>query len=331
MGISSTSTFSRRKFLAATGAISIAAGSFARESYPNRTVKLVVPYAAGGGPDVLTRRSLPTFTHHLGQTVFVENRVGAAGIVAAEAVAQAPADGYTVLLGASTHVSQKILVPGAKFDPVASFTHVCMTSTSPSVLVVSADSPYQTIDDLLRAANQRAGGLNYGSGGVATPAHLLGAAIAADRSLPMVHIPYKGSVDVVPAVLSGDCQFAIPTISTAMPLYDQKKIRILAISSSKRYTRLPDVPTLREAMASEDYVLEAWSGFWLPAGAPEASVKRWFEASHAVYRDAELIKLHETVGVSISLSQSPAEFSELIKRETAKYNRLIKSAKITIS
>ncbi len=305
-------------------------GVQAQPAYPARPLRLVVPFAPGGGPDVLTRQFLPRMNAVLGQTVFVDNRVGAGGIIAAEYVAQQPADGYTLLLGASTHVTQKVLQPKAPFDPVKGFSHVTRLSYAPSVLVVVADAPWRNFDDLLRAARAAPGKLNYGSGGVGSAAHLAGAALAHQAGIAATHIPYRGSVDLPGALFAGDVQFAVPTASTVLPHLQAGKLRALAVTSAQREPALAAVPTLKELTGSDDLVLVAWSGIWLPAGAPREVLRTLFDAHAKVYADPEIAKAHAALGVTVSLSASEAEFSDFVAAETAKITRIVKAARIEV-
>ncbi|MFY9513634.1 MAG: tripartite tricarboxylate transporter substrate-binding protein [Rubrivivax sp.] len=300
-------------------------------NYPSRPIKLVVPFAPGGGPDVLTRQFLPRLGAVLGQTVFVENKVGAGGIIAAEYAAQQPPDGHTLLLGASTHVTQKLLQPKAGFDPVKGFSHVTRLSYAPSLLVVATDAPYKSLDDLLKAARATPGKLNYGSGGIGSAAHLAGAALAQQAGVEVAHIPYRGSVDLAGALIAGDVQFAIPTASTVVPQLQSGKLRALAITSAQRDALLPQLPTLKELTGSDDLVLVAWSGLWLPAGTPAPVLRTLFEAHQKVYGDPEIVKAHAALGVTVALSASEAEFSSFVAAESAKYARLVKAARIEVS
>jgi tripartite-type tricarboxylate transporter receptor subunit TctC len=298
------------------------------QAYPSRPVRLVVPFAPGGGPDVLTRQFLPRLSAALGTTVFVENKVGAGGIVAAEYAAQQPPDGYTLLLGASTHVTQKLLQPKAGFDPVKGFVHVTRLSTSPSLLVVAADSPYRSLDELLAAMRAAPGKLNYGSGGIGSAAHLAGAALVTHAKTELTHIPYRGSVDLAGALAAGDIAFAIPTASTVVPLLGSGKLRALAITSTQRDPQLPNLPTLKELTGNDDLVLVGWTGIWLPAGTPAAIVHTLFEAHVKAYADPEVAKAHAALGVTLALSASEAEFSDFVAQETAKMARIVKAAHI---
>lgn len=304
----------------------------AQPAWPARPIRLVVPFAPGGGPDVLTRQFLPRLGAALGgATLFVDNRVGAGGIIAAEYVAQQPPDGYTLLLAASTHLVQKLLQPKAAYDPVKGFSHVTRLSYAPSLLVVAADSPFRSLDDLLKAARAAPGKLNYGSGGVGSAAHLAGAALATVAGAEVAHIPYRGSVDLPQALISHDIAFAVPTATTALPQLQAGKLRALAVTTAAREPTLPDLPTLKELTGSEDLVLVAWSGLWLPAGAPPAVLRALYEAHAKVYADAELVKANALLGSMVSMSASEAEFSAFVAAEMAKFARLVKAARIEVT
>ena len=300
-------------------------------SYPSRNIRWVLPFAPGGGPDVLTRQFLPRLNAALGQTVFVDNKVGAGGMLAADHAAQQPPDGYTWLLGASTHVTQKILQPKVAFDPVKSFTQVTRLSTAPSVLVVAATAPWRSVNELLEAARAQPGKLNYGSGGVGSAAHLAGATLAHHAGFEAVHIPYRGSVDLAGALAAGDIQFAIPTASTALPLVQAGRLRALAVTSAQREASLPELPTLKEVTRSDDLVQVAWTALWMPAGVPAAIVRRVFEAFRTVYADAEVQRAHGAVGVTVALSASEAEAAAFVAAEQAKFARIITATKVQVN
>lgn len=301
------------------------------DNYPSRTVRWVLPFAPGGGPDVLTRQFLPRLNAVLGQTVVVDNRVGAGGMLAADHAAQQPPDGYTWLLGASTHVTQRILQPKVAFDPVKSFTHVTRLSTAPSVLVVAAIAPWRSVSELLEAARAQPGKFNYGSGGVGSAAHLAGASLVHHAGVEAVHIPYRGSVDLAGALAAGDIQFAIPTASTALPLVQAGRLRALAVTSAQREASLPELPTLREVTRSDDLVQVGWTALWMPAGVPAAIVRRVFEAFRTVYADAEVQRAHSAAGVTVALSASEAEAVAFVAAEQAKFARIVAATKIQVN
>ena len=265
-----------------------------------------------------------------GAVVVVENMVGAGGILAAQNVARMAPDGYSLLLGASSHVVQKAMEPSVKFDPVKDFAHITRTLFTPSVLVVSATSSYATVDDLVAAARAAPGKLNYASGGVGSAAHLIAAAMSLHAKLDVVHVPYKGSVEIVPSIISGATQFAFPIASTAIPQVKGGKVRALAVSSAQRMPALPDVPTLVEVFKTQELALDAWFGLWAPAGTPPQLVDLLFKAITTTYDDPDVRAGSEAAGAIVALSSSPAEFTRFIEAETRKLDKIVKAAHLTV-
>jgi tripartite-type tricarboxylate transporter receptor subunit TctC len=329
MNISRRRIASALALLPAASAIPRAA-SAQPASWPTRPVKIMVPYAPGGGPDVLTRRLAEAMSRQLGQNVLVENKVGAGGIIAAEVAARAAPDGYTLLLGASTHVTQKLIQPAVKFDPLRSFVHATRISTSPSVLTVDANASWRTASELADAIRKAPGRFNYASGGIGSAAHLSAAAFCVQLGLEAVHVPYKGSVEIVPAIISGDVQFGFPVSSTVLPLLEAGKVRALAVSSGQPMTSLPSVPTLREATGDQDLVLDAWSGIWLPAGAGPELVARVAAAVQQALADPDVRAFYDKSGSPVSLTATPAEFTHFIEAQTAKYAKIVAAAEIKL-
>jgi tripartite-type tricarboxylate transporter receptor subunit TctC len=325
-------TLHRRRFLSLTGA-ALALPGLARAqgaAYPNRPVKIVVPFAAGGGPDILARKLGAKLADALGggAVVVVENVVGAGGILAAQNVARMAPDGYNLLFGASSHVVQKAMQPSVRFDPLKDFAPIGRVATSPSVLVVAAGSPYRTVADLIAAAKAAPGKLNYGSGGIGSAAHLCAAALVVHAGIDAVHVPYKGSVEIVPSIIAGDTQFAFPIASTAIPQVQGGRVRALAVSSAQRLPALADVPTLVEALKAPELAVDAWFGLWAPAGTPAPVVDTLFKAVARAHDDGALRKDTEAAGSLVALSASPAEFTTFMEAETGKFERLVKAAKL---
>ncbi|WP_417282711.1 Bug family tripartite tricarboxylate transporter substrate binding protein [Comamonas sp.] len=326
----------RRQVLHTMLGLSIAAMSglfapttWAAEDYPARPIRLVVPYAAGGGPDIQARKLGEVLGKELGQPVVIENKVGAGGMLAAEYMGQQRADGYTLLLGSSTHIAQKLLQPAARFDP-ATFTHISRIGVSPAVLIVRSDSPYRTVGELVAAARRMPGTLNYASGGIGSAAHIAGAAFVSAANVEALHIPYKGSVDIVPALIKGDAQFAFPVAGTAMPQINNGKVRALVVTSAARNVMLPQVQTLNEALGRTDLVLDSWSGIWAPANLPRPLVMRLHAAILKALMDPGLRRFYAESGSLIDPSPTPEDFSRLIIEETAKTRQVIDKNHITL-
>ncbi len=304
----------------------------AQDAYPSRPIRIVVPFAAGGGPDVLARKMAARMAEVMGKgaVIIVENMVGAGGITAGQNVARMAPDGYNVLLGASSHIVQKAMEPSVKFDPLKDFAPITRTAFSPSILVVNATSPWMTVQDLVAAAKKDPGKLNYASGGVGSAAHLSAAAMVLAAKMDVVHVPYKGSVEIIPSILSGATQFAFPIASTALPQIKGGKVRALAITSTHRMAALPDVPTLVEAFGTPDLSLDSWFGLWAPAGTPPAIVDTLFKAVVKTYDDAALRADSDAAGAFVALSESPAEFGRFMEAETVKLGKLVKAANLSI-
>lgn len=314
---------------AAAGTVTVFTPAVLRaQSYPTKPIKLILPYAAGGGPDVLTRVFADKLSEVLGQRVVIDNRVGAGGILAGQIAAQSAPDGYTLLLGSSSHVTQKLLEPKAEFEPMTSFTHITRLSTAATLMVAETDGPFHSTAEVVMAAKTAPGKYNYGSGGIGSAAHLAGAAFATFTGIDVVHVPFRGSVEIVPAILSKTVEFAFPTASTAVPQVNAGKVRALATTGQQRLPQLPKVPTLKELYGSEDLVIESWSGLWGPAGLPAPVVAKLNEAALIVARMPEIIAAHDRIGSPIDTTSTPAEFTAFMRAETEKYGRLVRAAKI---
>jgi len=194
--------------------------------------------------------------------------------------------------------------------------------------VVSATSSYLSVEDLVAAARRAPGKLNYASGGVGSAAHLCAAALAIHTKVDVVHIPYKGSVEIVPSILSGSTQFAVPIASTAIPQVQGGKVRALAVTSAQRMPALPNVPTLVEVFKTQDLALDAWFGLWAPAQTAPAIVDTLFKAIVKSYDDPALRSDSEAAGAVIAPSPSPADFTRFMEAETVKLDKLVKAAKL---
>jgi tripartite-type tricarboxylate transporter receptor subunit TctC len=305
--------------------------AFASEPYPSRPVRFIIPYAAGGGPDVLARQVGPRIAEVLGQPIVLENKVGAAGVLAAQFVAQQAPDGYNLLMGSNTHLIQKVLQPDLKFDPISEFTPVSNLAASPTVMVVRADAPYKSVADVIAFAKANPGKINYGSGGIGTSAHLAGATLVSLAGLKATHIPLKGSVEIAASLLRGDTDFAFPVAGTAMPQVKGGKLRALAVTSASRLKELPDVPTLKEVLKNDLAVQESWFGFWAPAKTPPDVVAKLHTSINKVLADPAVKAQFEATGNTAAVTESPQAFAAFVRSENKKWADIVKLTGITMS
>ncbi|MPS26218.1 MAG: tripartite tricarboxylate transporter substrate binding protein [Alcaligenaceae bacterium] len=303
--------------------------AWAAPAYPSKAVRIVVPYAAGGGPDIMMRQFGPLLGAALGQPIVVDNKVGAGGVLAAQHVAQAPADGYTALMGSNSHLIQKALQPSLMFDPVNDFAPVTAIATSPTVLVVSASSPYHSLQDLVAALRASSRKLNCASGGIGSGAHLGGATFVSLLKVEAVHIPFKGSVEIPISLQRGDTDFAFTIAGTAIPQVKSGKLRALAVTSREPLAELPGVPPLYELLHSDLAVQEFWFGIWLPRKSPAETVDRLFAATTAALKDPSVKGLFEAAGNRVIQSASPQADAAFVRDEYRKWADIIKLTGIT--
>lgn len=320
----------RQLCLAAASGLAFAyTGARAADPFPFKPVRVISAYAAGGGPDVQLRQAGPVLGEQLHQSVVIENKVGYAGVLAAQYVAQQPADGYTLLMGSNTHLIQKILQPELKFDPLGDFAPVSNLTSSPTVLVVRADGPYRTLEDLIADVRAKPDRMNYGSGGIGTSAHLAGATLASLAGLKVAHIPLKGSVEIAASLLRGETQFAFPVAGTAMPQVKGGKLHALAVTSRNRLKQLPDVPTLSERLKNELAVQESWFGLWAPARTPADVLNLLNAATTRTLQTASVQAAFEAAGNEASPSESPQAFAAFVRAENRKWAEIVKLTGIT--
>jgi tripartite-type tricarboxylate transporter receptor subunit TctC len=304
----------------------------AADAFPNRPVRLIVPYAAGGGPDVMVRQFGPKLGEVFGQTVVVENKVGAGGVLAAQYVAQQTApDGYTLLVGSNSHLIQKILQPSLRFDPVADFIPITTFGSSPSVLVVAATSPYRNVQDLVAALKAAPGKMNYCSGGIGSAAHLGGATLLSLSGASAVHVPLKGSVEIPLSLLRGDTDFAFTIAGTAVPQVKGGRLRALAVTSAAALAELPGVPTLQAAMHSDLAVQEFWFGFWAPAKTPPGVVSTIYRVTRQALSNPAVEPMFAATGNAVVYDDSPQSAAAFVQAENSKWTKIIKLTGITVS
>lgn len=297
----------RRTVLLGSGALA-ALPARAEETWPSRPVRLVVPFAPGASSDTLARLITAKATGPLGGTFVVENRAGAGGLIACQAVARAAPDGYTLLWGGGTAITNAVMQPNPGYDVLRDFTPVTAIAEHPAVLAVRADKPWRTIAELLSAAKTTPGGMRYGSGGVGTPAHMAAAAMLKLIGAEGTHVPYRGANQATLAVEQGEVDFAFAISNIAYPRHQQGAVRILVTAGSRRMSALPGVPTLAEAVPGGPVVTSA-SSVAGPAGMPAKAVTRLHAAFRTAASDPALAAAIAAEGGDITISDSPATYA----------------------
>lgn len=319
-------SINRRHTLRALGAaaatLSLSPWALAQQAGIPATVKLVVPFPAGGAVDVVARKMAEAMAKHMGNTFIVENKPGASGAIAARAVAMAQADGSTLLYAHSGLVTAQAM--GAKMDLLKDFRPVAKFTAGPHLLVVRSDSAYKTQQDLVDAIKANPGKLNFGSGGPGSPTHLMYEMLEeAVPGIKATHIPFKGAIEAVTALVGGeiDFQFALP--GAAMEFIKSGKLRPLSFTGVKRFALMPALPTTAEAGAP-GFKAEPWGSIMLPAKASDAVVNAFAEATYVAVNSAEVTQLIERVGSIKSPRQTPAEFADDIGKELVQQQAIVK-------
>ncbi|MGH8433775.1 MAG: Bug family tripartite tricarboxylate transporter substrate binding protein [Pseudomonas sp.] len=296
-------------------------------SWPNRPVKFVVPYPAGGSPDQLARQIADQMAKQFGQGFVIENKPGASGLLGARAVSQGAADGYSIAYLSSAHVTLQAMNP--KFNLLKELKPVSKFSVSPFVCVVNANSPIKTMQDLIKAVQANPGKLTFGSAGPGSPAHMAVEYLEEKvGSFKALHVPYKGAVESINALLGGQVDFSIPVLGTAIPHLMGGKIRALGVTSEKRLDVLPEVPTIAETGVA-GYRYEAWGGIGVAAGTPDDIVEKLRKALVEAMNSPEVKAFVAKTGSYVELSPSSKAFAEQIAREVAAEGPIVKRLGLT--
>jgi tripartite-type tricarboxylate transporter receptor subunit TctC len=257
------------------------------QTYPAKTITLVVTYPAGGGADIMARLVAPKMAESLGQTIVIENKAGAAGQVGAGLVANATPDGYTVMIDAASFVINPSLYPKMSYDSEKAFRPVGVIAAFPHVVVVSPGFEAKSVNDLIALARAKPGVINYASSGTGSAQHLAGAAFIQRTKAEMTHIPYRGGGPAMNDVMGGHVPVFFANIASSLPLITSGKLRALAVAQDKRTNVLPDVPSLGEFGISGGAVYE-WNGMFVPAGTPDAIVARLAKALDEALQSPEV-------------------------------------------
>jgi tripartite-type tricarboxylate transporter receptor subunit TctC len=299
------------------------AGAAAAQDWPQRPVRVIVPFAAGGNTDQIARIAAERLGGAFGQQFVVENRVGAGGGIAAEFVAKAPPDGYTLFVAAVSQIAILPYVQQVAYDPVKDFTPISNIGTNPFVLGVHVSVPAKDVPEFVRYARERPGQLNYASGGNGTIGHLSAALFVSRAGLAMTHVPYKGGAPAVADLVAGQVQMYFGNASELIQHSRSGKIRLLGVSSGERAPQLPDVPAIAEFYPG--FRTLTWNGLLAPAGTPQAIAGRLSAEVQKAVRDPAVAERLQRIGVD-PLGSTQAEFAETIRVDSVIWQEAIKAA-----
>ena len=299
----------------------------AADEYPNRPVRLIIPFPAGGSNDVVGRLVAHQLSAKLGQQVWVDNRGGAGGVIGTEAAANAAPDGYTLLIISIAHAVNPALYK-LSYDPIKSFTPVSILATGPNVLSVNPRLPVHSVNELIALAKQKPGELDYASAGVGSFQHLGGELFKLTAGVSIQHVPYKGGGPAMQDVISGHVKVIFSSLIQTTPFIQSGQLRALGTGGSTRSPVLPEVPTIAEA-GVPGYEANNWWGVVAPAGTPASIVEKLHNDIRAVLTSPELQQQFAREGAS-SIEMSVAEFGKYMETEMVKWGRVVKESNIRV-
>lgn len=313
-----------RRGLSVLAISAIAAGASA-QSFPTKPIRVFVPFPAGGGTDVIARDITYKLTTSKGWTFVIENRPGSGGNLGLDAAVKAPADGHTIALGQTSNLAvNPTLYTKMPYDVAKDVTPIAMVASAPLVFVVAADSPYNTLAELLAAAKAQPGNLNFASPGNGTVTHLTGELLQKAAGVKFTHVPYKGAAQAVTDLIGGQVQLYASTVPTLLGHIKNKKVKPLVVTSARRVEDLAQVPTVAESGYS-GFEASSWFGFVGPANMPKAVVAQMNTEINTALKAPDLKKRLNEQGAT-TLSGSPEEFAALIKTDIARWAPIIKES-----
>lgn len=310
-------------------AITIAAPPLQAQPYPQRPVRFIVPFAPGGTSDIVGRLMGTALGDELGQTFVIDNRAGAGATIGTAIVARAPADGYTLLVSHSGMAINETLYAKLPYKALSDFAPISLVGVAPSAVVVTNSLPVKNMLDLVALARKEPGKLTYGSAGIGSVGHLSVALLEYVAGVRFSHVPYKGGAPSVLATMTGEVNFSIPTLPSATPQVRAGKLRMIAVTTARRSSVVPDVPTVMESGVPK-YVYEVWHALFAPAKTPKPILDRLSQATLKVMESPELRAQLLAQGIEPAPS-TPAQLEKLLRNDIAIWAETIKAAGIPIN
>ena len=316
----------RRPLLLAALACALLCGP-AQAAYPERTLRIVVPFAPGGGTDLIARTVAEGMARELGQAVIVDNKPGAGTVIGTDFVAKSAPDGYTLVMATFAHAVNPALQPRLPYNHDKAFAPVALIGRSPNLLVVRSDKPFKTARDIVSFAQANPGKLSYGSYGNGTSAHLAGELFKNLARVNLTHIPYKGSSPAITDLLGGQIDVMFTTVASVAQHIEGGRLRALAVTSATRSPAWPNTPTLAES-GVPGYVAESWYGLYAPAGTPAEAIRRLNAAVKVAVQSEAFRKRIQEEGL-ITSAGAPEELERYVRTEEARWRKLVQDARIT--
>jgi len=314
-----------RMVLAAFAAVTLAASPASSQDYPKQSIRLIVPFAAGGAVGAVARVLSTPLQASLGQSIVIDNRGGAGGIIGMDAVAKSPPDGYTLLLAHSGLTYMPGLYRTLPFDPEKDFEPVITAVTGIYVLAVSNDAPFKTFAEMIAYAKGNPGKLSYGSAGIGSTLHLAAEFLKRAAGINMIHVPYKGAAQATTDLVGGQIQMMFGPAVAILPLAQSGKVRALAVTSLKRSSLMPDLPTVAESVPG--FEVTGWYGLAAPAGTPKPIVAKLNAEANRALKSPELIEQFRVQGYE-TLGGTPEEMKTQIRNDVAQWTKIIRDAAI---
>jgi len=305
------------------------AGAASGQAFPNKPIRLIVPYGPGGVSDITARTLGPKLSEILGQSVVIDNRPGGASVPGTDLVAKAAPDGYTILLSTTSMAANNYLIKKLPYDVEKDFAPITLVGTVPTVLVVPMDYPATTLKEIIAQAKAKPGQLNYGSAGNGSGNHLTTESFKHAAGVDIQHIPYKGGGAVMTDLIAGRINMVFAVMPTAHPFITGGKMKAIAVSSAKRSRALPDVPTVAEA-GVPGFDVNEWIGIFAPAGTPPAVVNTLRDAFVKALQSPDVGERLKSLGEE-TVGSTPAELSAYLKQEIARWGRLSAATKLEMA
>ncbi|MDH1619387.1 Bug family tripartite tricarboxylate transporter substrate binding protein, partial [Comamonas aquatica] len=322
-------TFTRRTGLKTLAAAALAVtgmgSALAADAYPDKPLTMVVPFSAGGTTDILARIVGQALGQELGQTIIIDNKPGAGGNIGAQQASRAKGDGYTLFMGTvGTHAINQTLYKKLPYDPIKDFAPLSRVANVPNLLVVHPSRPYKTVQEMIAYAKKHPGEVTYGSPGSGASPHVSGALFQSMTGAEMTHVPYKGSAPAISDLLGNQIAVMFDNMPSAIQHVRSGKLRPIAVTTAKRSSELPDVPTIAEA-GVPGYEATSWFGLWAVAGTPAPILDQLHTALAKVLKDPGVSKKIADQGGEVVI-ETPAQFEAFIKTEAAKWGKVVKES-----